>query len=77
MKITINTQPKADEDIFKAGTLVCSDKNVVFITNDTPYSEGSFSGVILKSYDYPVGHHNNTWDKSCFVKFIGNILLEQ
>lgn len=89
MKITINPQPKADEeDIFKAGTLVCSDMEdglgywIVLVSHDnlpSSLADGYFAGTIIHSSARPqrVGEHCTAWKRSEFVKFIGNILLEQ
>lgn len=77
MKITINTQPKADEDVFKAGTLVKSAKGVILVTNKSQYSGTLFCGVVIEHEDFCPGDYSDAWDKSCFVKFIGNVLLEQ
>lgn len=77
MKITINlAQEQAPQDIFQAGSLVVYEDVLVLVHYSN--TDDTFSGTSLSdTVDWSVGEYHQEWDKTYFVKFLGNVLLEQ
>ena len=93
MRVTINpAQPSNDDmeskaslpfanaqEVFKPETLVQhrdDTKFIISVIDGVPHNEDYFCGVVLQSGEVNLGMRNE-WQKRYFVKFVGNVVLEQ
>lgn len=77
LRVTINPAQQPNDDTFKPGTLVKSDLGVILVANKTQYSATLFCGVVIQHEEFCPGDYSDAWSKEAFVKFVGNIVLEQ
>ena len=82
MQVTINSAQQPNDDFFKTGTLVQSDdcgRWIVLVSEEEEPYKGYFCSMIIYSSEKPkrIGEYCTAWEKKDFVKFVGNIILEQ
>jgi len=81
MKVTINPAQPSNDDIFKPGTLVIDPKDgsvVLVCKSDEILRDCEFTGVAINSVSlFCSGYLEPKFQKKHFVKFVGNVILEQ
>lgn len=82
MKITINAAQQSNDDIFKPGTLVCHNDGWLIIVStaegcDWQYFAGTVINQNPECRTNRIGDHCTGWRRGEFVKFVGNVVLEQ